>query len=446
MEKKDLHEEFEELMSLFLFGETGSEENKRLNEIITLHPELKKRYENYVKTQAGLKQHRIGLEQILIEASKPVPKISFFQGNFRNQFLAMAAVISLIVSLSVIFKSETFRKAEPIPMEVTGHCNPESLRSDWIRLDQNSFCDVKINGKLHFRVFPNSEIRVLNLAQSVQDAESQGYQLSIFLQKGNLLLNETPTNTEGKTKIYLSGTEIRLTGTKVWIENSEDRYKVNVWDGSAEVRSGVRYLLPFLLDKQREEFVKHSLDVQTANDPEQKAKYERIWNDISSEKLSNSSLETKSLFFQKFVQKDGSQNPLLVLNEKQTNPKETFLLLEEIQKTIVDTVSQKKAVPLEKQNLEELENFANRIESLEPPKEETEHIESISPNPKVDKKIVPKTEPKKEEPVRLGNKTIKLKDGSELKGNLIQYEDKYIIEVEGKKRVIPSGDVESISF
>ncbi|EMJ98298.1 hypothetical protein [Leptospira alstonii] len=443
MEQKDLHEEFEELMSLFLFGETGSEEDKRLNEIITLHPDLKKRYENYVKTQAGLKQHKIGLEQILIESS--TPKTSLFQGNFRNQFLAIAAIISLIVSLSLIFKSETFRKTEPIPMEVTGNCNPESLRSDWVRLDSNSFCDVRINGKLHFRVFPNSEIRVLNLAQSVQEAESQGYQLSIFLQKGKFLLNETLTDVEGKTKIYLSGTEIRLTGTKVWIENSEDRYKVNVWDGSAEVRSGVRYLLPFLLDKQKEEFVKHSLDVQTANDPEQKAKYERIWNDISSEKLSNSSLETKSLFFQK----DSAQNPLLVLNEKQTNPKETFVLLEEMQKTIVDSVSQKKTVSLEKHNIEELENFANRIEnfkSVEPPKEETKDIESISPNSKIDKKIVPKTEPKKEEPVRLGNKTIKLKDGVELKGNLIQYEDRYIIEVEGKKRVIPSKDVESISF
>ncbi|EMF41781.1 hypothetical protein LEP1GSC067_2474 [Leptospira interrogans serovar Lora str. TE 1992] len=66
----------------------------------------------------------------------------------------------------------------------------------------------------------------------------------------------------------------------------------------------------------------------------------------------------------------------------------------------------------------------------------------ISPIPKVEKKI----ESKKEEPIRLGDKTIKLKDGSELKGNLIQYEDRYIIEIEGKKRVILSKDVESISF
>lgn len=42
MESKDLQEEFEELMSLFLFGETKSEEEKRLNEIISLHPEFKK--------------------------------------------------------------------------------------------------------------------------------------------------------------------------------------------------------------------------------------------------------------------------------------------------------------------------------------------------------------------------------------------------------------------
>ncbi|EKQ83113.1 FecR domain-containing protein [Leptospira kirschneri] len=433
MEKKDLQEEFEELMSLFLFGETKSEEEKKLNEIISLHPEFKKRYDNYVKIQTSLKQHKTGLEKILTESSKPSSKISLFSVKFKNQLLAIAAIISLIISLSVIFQLGIFKKNEQLPLVATGACGIETLRKDWIRPDQNSFCDVKIEGRLHFRIFPNSEVRILKLPKSVEETKTNG--LSIFVQKGNLLLNETPTDNKKQTKIYLNGTEIQLTGTKVWIENSEERYKINVWDGSAEVRSGVRYLLPFLLDKQMEKSVKHTLDEH----PEQKTKYESIWNDISLEKLSNSSLETKSLFFQK----DSVQNPLLVLNEKQTNPNEMFLLLEKMQKTIVETASYKKTTVLQKRDIQELETFASGFENPKSIELENEKIEpNILPVPKVEKKI----EPKKEEPVRLGNKTIKLKDGSELKGNLIQYEDRYIIEVEGKKRVILSKDVESISF
>lgn len=433
MEKKDLQEEFEELMSLFLFGGTESEEEKRLNEIISIHPEFKKRYDNYVKIQAGLKQHKIGLEKILIESSKSSSKISLFPGKFKNQFLAIAAIISLIVSLSVVFQLGIFKKDEQLLVVASGTCNIETLQKDWIRPDQNSFCDVKIESQIHFRIFPNSEVRILQLPKTVQESKING--LSIFVQKGNLLLNETLTDNKKQTRIYLNGTEIQLTGTKVWIENSEERYKINVWDGSAEVRSGVRYLLPFLLDKQMEKSVKHTLDKY----PEQKTKYESILNDISSEKLSNSSLETKSLFFQK----DSVQNPLLILNEKQTNPNEMFLLLEKMQKTIVETASHKKTTVLEKKDIQELETFVSHVENPKPielPKEKMEPI--ISPIPKVEKKI----ESKKEEPIRLGDKTIKLKDGSELKGNLIQYEDRYIIEIEGKKRVILSKDVESISF
>ncbi|EKO63076.1 FecR domain-containing protein [Leptospira kirschneri] len=433
MEKKDLQEEFEELMSLFLFGETKSEEEKKLNEIISLHPEFKKRYDNYIKIQTGLKQHKTGLEKILTESSKPSSKISLFPVKFKNQLLAIAAIISLIISLSVIFQLGIFKKDEQLPLVAAGACGIETLRKDWIRPDQNSFCDVKIEGRLHFRIFPNSEVRILKLPKSVEETKTNG--LSIFVQKGNLLLNETLTDNKKQTKIYLNGTEIQLTGTKVWIENSEERYKINVWDGSAEVRSGVRYLLPFLLDKQMEKSVKHALDEY----PEQKTKYESIWNDISLEKLSNSSLETKSLFFQK----DSVQNPLLVLNEKQTDPNEMFLLLEKMQKTIAETASYKKTTVLEKRDIQELETFASRFENPKSIELENEKIEpNILPVPKVEKKI----EPKKEEPVRLGDKTIKLKNGSELKGNLIQYEDRYIIEVEGKKRVILSKDVESISF
>ncbi|PKA03451.1 hypothetical protein CH375_16920, partial [Leptospira ellisii] len=52
----------------------------------------------------------------------------------------------------------------------------------------------------------------------------------------------------------------------------------------------------------------------------------------------------------------------------------------------------------------------------------------------------------KTEPIRLGNKTVRLKDGTELNGNLIQYENRYIIESQGKKRTLRSEEVESISF
>lgn len=433
MESKNLQEEFEELMSLFLFGETKSEEEKRLNEIISLHPEFKKRYDNYVKLQTGLKQHKTGLEKVLIESSKPFSKISLFPGKFKNQFLAIAAIISLIVSLSVVFQLGIFKKDEQLSIITTGICNLQTLRRDWIRTDQNSFCDVKIEDQVHFRIFPNSEVKILQLAETAQETKING--LSIFVQKGNLLLNETLTDNKKQTRIYLNGTEIQLTGTKVWIENSEERYKINVWEGSATVRSGVRYLLPFLLNKQMEKFVKHTLDEY----PEQKIKYESIWNDISSEKLSNSSLETKSLFFQK----DSVQNPLLTLNEKQTNPNEMFLLLEKMQKTIVETASHKKTIVLEKRDIQELETLASRFENPKLIELENEKIEPIIlPVPKVEQKI----KSKKEEPIRLGDKTIKLKDGSEWKGNLIQYEDRYIIEVEGKKKVILSKDVESISF
>ncbi|EMY16341.1 hypothetical protein LEP1GSC043_0453 [Leptospira weilii str. Ecochallenge] len=264
-------------MSLFLFEEAGLEENKRLNEIITLYPEFEKRYHNYVKMQTGLKQHKLVLEQILSEPS--TPKTRLFQRSFRNQFLAIAAIISLVISLSVIFKMEMFRKTEMIPMEVTGACNPETLRHDWIRPDQNSFCEVKINGEqglVHFRIFPNSEVRILKLTETAREVATSGYGLSIFLQKGNLLLNETLTNnTTSQTKIYLNGTAIQLNGTKVWIESAENRYKVNVWDGSVRIRSGIKYLLPFLLDPQKEELIEHSLNKQTGSNSEKKPSWKK---------------------------------------------------------------------------------------------------------------------------------------------------------------------------
>ncbi|EKO77460.1 MULTISPECIES: hypothetical protein [Leptospira] len=440
MENKNLQEEFEELMSLFLFGETKPEENKRLNEIITLHPEFEKRYDNYLKIQTGLKQHKSALEQIRSESS---PKIRLFQGNFRNQFLAIAAIISLIVSLSVVFKTEMFRKNDPILMEVTGACNPETLRQDWIRLDQNSFCEVKIRGDqglVHFRIFPNSEVRILKLAETKQEATTLGYGLSIFVQKGNLLLNETLTNTTSQTKIYLNGTAIQLNGTKVWVESTENRYKVSVWDGSVQIRSGIKYLLPFLLNPQLTE---HTLNEQTDPSSEQKTDLEKVWADTSSEDVSNSSFEINPPNVSEIREENLFKN--LKENRLGTkNAQENLNILKEIQRQIAKNASQKKKTPLDKSHLEDLENISNHLGNPEP-------IEL----PKIDEKREPiqkkilattKTENNQEKPVRLGNKTIQLKDGTILKGNLIQYGNQYILEENGKKRTIESSNIESISF
>ncbi|EMN91439.1 hypothetical protein [Leptospira weilii] len=445
MENKDLQEEFEELMSLFLFEEAGLEENKRLNEIITLYPEFEKRYHNYVKMQTGLKQHKLVLEEILSEPS--TPKTRLFQRSFRNQFLAIAAIISLVISLSVIFKMEMFRKTEMIPMEVTGACNPETLRHDWIRPDQNSFCEVKINGEqglVHFRIFPNSEVRILKLTESAREVATSGYGLSIFLQKGNLLLNETLTNnTTSQTKIYLNGTAIQLNGTKVWIESAENRYKVNVWDGSVRIRSGIKYLLPFLLDPQKEELIEHSLNKQTGSNSGQRTELEEVWTDTSSEDISNSYFEIKPLNLsgsrEESLFKTLKENRLDIKNEQ-----ENLNILKEIQRQIIKNVSQKKQAPLNESYIKDLENISNHLGNSEPIKlpeikEKQEPIERKT-------STATNTEGNQEKPLRLGNKTIQLKDGTILKGNLIQYGNQYILEENGKKRIIESANIESISF
>lgn len=446
MENKDLQEEFEELMSLFLFGETELKENKRLNEIITLHPEFEKRYDNYVKMQTGLKQHKLVLEQILSESSKPSPKIRLLQRSFRNQFIAIAAVISLIVSLSVIFKMGMFHKTEMIPMEVTGACNPKTLRHNWIRIDQNSFCEVKIHGEqgfVHFRIFPNSEVRILKLAETVQEVATSGYGLSIFLQKGNLLLNETLTNTTSQTKIYLNGTAIQLNGTKVWIESAENRYKVNVWNGSVRIRSGIKYLLPFLLDPQKEELIEHSLNKQTSSNFGQKTELEKVWVDTSSEDISNSYFEIKPLNL------SGSREKSLfkTLKEDRLDAKsaqENLNILKEIQQQIIKNVSQKKQAPLNELYLKDLENISNQLGNSEPIK--LSEIEKKQEPIERKTSTTTNTESNQEKPLRLGNKTIQLKDGTILKGNVIQYGSQYILEENGKKRIIESTNIESISF
>ncbi|RHX78042.1 anti-sigma factor family protein [Leptospira yasudae] len=454
MERKDLHEEFEELMSLFLFGETTQEENRKLNEIIALDPELKRRYENYVRTQAGLKEHKLGLEKLLFETPKQSGKTRLLQANYRNPFLAAAAMVFLTVSLTLIFRTKTTQSSETIPMEVAGNCDREKLLSDWIQTDPNFFCDVKIDGtdgKIHFRIFPNSKVRVLNLAKTIEESKMEGYKLSLFLQKGNLLLNEVLSNPRGKTTLYIDGTSIRLTGTKVWIQNEEGRAKIDVWDGAAEIRSGVRYLLPFLLDARLETSIRESETrmLENGNDPKLKPPPEEIWKDVLQTTVSNASLETDSLSFPN----DSSEDSLFILEQTNIDPRKTSSILKKLQTKLKTNLSAKKPFSLSEERIQNLERFSQRSENSKsvnielPPKIEKESKTfSIS---KVPASTERQPETKKEEPaqpVRLGNKTIRLKDGTELKGNVTQYGDKYVVETEGRKQTVSSKEVESISF
>ncbi|TGL73906.1 transcriptional regulator [Leptospira yasudae] len=449
MERKDLHEEFEELMSLFLFGETTQEENRKLNEIIDLEPELKRRYENYIRTQGGLKEHKLGLEKLLFETPKRSGKTGFLQANYRNPFLAAAAMVFLVVSLTLIFKTNTTQSSKTIPMEVAGNCDREKLLSDWIQTDPNSFCDVKIDGTdgtVHFRIFPNSKVRVLNLAKSIEESKTEGYKLSLFLQKGNLLLNEVLFNPQGKTTLYIDGTSIRLTGTKVWIQKEEGRAKIDVWDGAAEIRSGVRYILPFLLDARLETSIRESSAVQNENTP---TNSDRIFKDVFETKISNASLETDSLSFTN----DSSEDSLSILEQTNIDPRKTSLLLEKIQKKIETNLSGKKPSVLSAEHIQNLERFSERLENsksvnIELPLKIEKESKTFSIS-KVPASTKHRPETEKEEPaqpVRLGNKTIRLKDGTELKGNVTQYGDKYVVEIEGRKQTVSSKEVESISF
>lgn len=254
------------------------------------------------------------------------------------------------------------------------------------------------------------------------------------------MLNETLTNTTSQTKIYLNGTAIQLNGTKVWVESTENRYKVSVWDGSVQIRSGIKYLLPFLLNPQLTE---HTLNEQTDPSSEQKTDLEKVWADTSSEDVSNSSFEINPPNVSEIREESLFKN--LKENRLGTkNAQENLNILKEIQRQIAKNASQKKKTPLDKSHLEDLENISNHLGNPEP-------IEL----PKIDEKREPiqkkilattKTENNQEKPVRLGNKTIQLKDGTILKGNLIQYGNQYILEENGKKRTIESSNIESISF
>ncbi|MGJ4754405.1 transcriptional regulator [Leptospira kmetyi] len=465
MERKDLQEEFEELMSLFLYGEISPNENERLNEIVDLDPALKKRYENYVQTQAGLRTHKQGLVKILFESEKtdpqPVSKKVVDLGKFRNPILALAAMIALIVSVSLIFKQNGFGKEEKLPLAFGGNCDEKSLRNDWILTNANSFCDVEISGEqglVQFRIFPNSEMRVLDLARSAADAKNRGYRLSILVRKGNLLLNEFVSEARSKTKLYVNGTEIQLTGTKVFIESSEEQNKISVWEGSVRIRSGLRYLFPILLNSFEKESAQNgnATNAQNHNHRPSEIEIQTDWKDLSSETVSNSSLEIKSLR----LSEKQSEDLLKTWNGNrsiETYGPEIRASLREIQTKLSENVSQEKKIKFKPENIQILESISKKFgdsTSLEFPKAADE---SVTPKPNVPKTETSKAEnsskPRenktsipKEEPIRLGIKTITLKDGTVLKGNVIQYENQYVLEENGKKRILKSSDIESISF
>ncbi|PJZ53950.1 transcriptional regulator [Leptospira adleri] len=429
MERNDLIEEFEDLMSLALFGEITEEQKERLNQIVDQDPSLQERYENYIKMQEGLRLHKTALSHSENQNLFP-SRVSFTEKIFKNRILLLAAIVPLIVSISFVFRSWIFPKTDSVAIQTFGACNSQSIRAtERIQLDQNSFCDVEIvraQGSIRFKIFPNSEVRILRLPRSGDSEES----LSLYFAKGKLLLNETVRST-GKTKLYSNGTQIELLGTKVLVEDLEKGRSVKVWDGAVAVRSGIRYLLPFLLNPSENEIGIFEKD------------NEELLSDIQEIKLSNSSLETKSIDLSEesktlFVSKD---DPKTINREKLRDE------LRRIRNVLSLALKENKTKPLSVQDLENLEKIIQSSGGDELPDLKEKIEQPIQTQKNVKRLVVEeKEEPQKQEPVRLGNKTIKLKDGSELKGNLIQYENEYVLEAEGKKRIIKAEDVESISF
>ncbi|MBM9500340.1 transcriptional regulator [Leptospira sp. 201903071] len=431
MERNDLLEEFEDLMSLALFGEITEEQTTRLNQIVDQDRSLKERYENYIKMQAGLRLHKTALSQSESKHQNlSSSRVSFAEKLFKNRILLLAAIIPLIASIFMIIQSQIFRKPNSVAIRTLGACDAQSIQTtNSIRLDENSFCDVEIlrtQGSIHFKIFPNSEVRILHLPKSNDSKES----LSIFFEKGGLLLNEN-VSSSGKTKLYWNGTRIELLGTKVLIEDTKNGRSIKVWNGSASVSSGVRYLLPFLLTPSKNW-------IQNFGE-----KNKELLNDIEEIILSNSSLETSPVVFS-----EDSKIFFVSENDPKAEAEEKIRTeLGQIRNILSLGLKKNKTSSLSPEDLEKLEKVS---ESLGRPDLPDLNSKIREPIPNQKKEIAPviekKKESQKEEPVRLGNKTIKLKDGSELKGNLIQYENEYVLEMEGKKKVIKAEDVESISF
>ncbi|EMF99465.1 hypothetical protein LEP1GSC123_4578 [Leptospira borgpetersenii str. 200701203] len=81
--------------------------------------------------------------------------------------------------------------------------------------------------------------------------------------------------------------------------------------------------------------------------------------------------------------------------------------------------------------LKDLENISNQLGNSEPIK--LSEIEKKQEPIERKTSTTTNTESNQEKPLRLGNKTIQLKDGTILKGNVIQYGSQYILEENGKK-------------
>ncbi|MBM9577768.1 transcriptional regulator [Leptospira sp. 201903070] len=423
-----MSEEFEDLVSLTLFGEITEEQKGRLDQIVHQDPSLKGRYENYIRMQEGLKLHKEALFKPVDDRSKMTSFQMSKKNIFRNRALLLAAAIPLIVSIYLLIRFQIPSQTDSIVIQTLGDCDPQSVAADWIRMDENHFCDVKLlrtQGLIQFRIFPNSAVKILSLPKTNGEKES----LSLYFEKGSLLLNETIV-TQDKTKIFWNGTRIELLGTKVLIEDSKTGRSLKVWDGSASVRSGIRYLLPFLLFPPKDW-------TQTIGE-----KDKDLLNDIRNEIVSDSILETKPFLF------TGDSKILFGdPNGFDSDQKRKLEELRKIKNILTLDLNQNKTTKFTPQNLKELEKVLQNLGSLQIPDLGEKAAEPVI-NDKKEKTSVraEKIKFEKEEPIRLGNKTIKLKDGSEWKGNLIQYENQYVLEIEGTKRIIKAEDVESISF
>ncbi|PKA02745.1 anti-sigma factor family protein, partial [Leptospira ellisii] len=129
MNNKDLQEEFEELMGPYLYGESSPEETERLLEITESEPELKRRYENYVRMQSGLKSHPQSLSRNLSSSSETSE--TRLENRFRKPvygFLALAA--SLLIVFGVYrYNSGGIDRPEKALVHTLGNCDFQSLRS-----------------------------------------------------------------------------------------------------------------------------------------------------------------------------------------------------------------------------------------------------------------------------------------------------------------------------
>ncbi|TGK39239.1 hypothetical protein EHQ12_04920 [Leptospira gomenensis] len=454
MDNKDLQEEFEELMGPYLYGESSPEETKRLIEITESEPALKRRYENYVKMQSGLKSHSRSLKQnpssystetLEIEETgetgKPEKENPFLKPIYG--FLALAAGLLIVFGL-YRFNSDKGTRSD-FSVHTLGNCDFQSLESGSVSIGERQFCDWGYRspiGSINFRIFENSKVQILSLPKS----ETAHGIVSVFLIKGKILVKES-VDSENKTSLYVDGKKIQLLGTKVLLEKENGKFSLSVWEGSVKVRSGVEYLLPFLSEKNSFEKMLSDIDPNQARVLRETA-FETV---LSGSKLEGDSGQdvSETLPTLSSVLKDSA------LREK------TIERLKEIGRNLQkDSASlrKKELDPAESDFLEkESEHLGSEHEVRVPTYRNSDDGKAAEPTISAPKKKSENDSEAKDEnrnpnssektePIRLGNKTVRLKDGTELKGNLIQYENRYTIESQGKKRTLRSEEVESISF